>query len=211
MPLDIIDRDQAIMQLPLQIKGGLKVIYFILITLLLFWIYMGCRIGVWLPSGYAHYELCVVGTRPIGHELWQGQIKSGDSLSHLLSRINASRIVRYGDWTEVYIVPGCSKVPEKGLLMGVWTFILAKNDSIVRAEFGSCTFQRVFFDTLTPDESVMRSKDYDDYRQNRYSQNNEHKNEWAGPKNHNKSHKRIQCKKQPFVGRIGLFIAQLTQ
>jgi hypothetical protein len=151
------------MKIPLQVKGGLKMLSFMLVMILSLWSYCGYRLGVWGPMGYLHYIDCVVGAQPIGHELWHGGMKPGYSMSLLVSRVNPSRLTRYGEWTEIYIQPGCAKVPDNVLLMGFGLYILAKNDSIVSAEFGSCTFQREFFNTLTLEESVSRVKDRDNY------------------------------------------------
>ena len=121
----------------------------------------------------------VVGTQPIGYELWHGVMKPGYSMSRLVSRVNPSRLTQYGEWTEIYIEPGCSKVPDNGLLMGFGLYILARNDSIVSAEFGSCTFQRKFFNTLTPEDSVTRVKE----RENHFRQLTEAKKFQHGESN----------------------------
>jgi hypothetical protein len=151
------------MRVPGQVKGVLKVFGIIAFLILCLWGYLGCRLGVWGPVGYTHYIECVVGTSPIGFDLWHGNIKPGDSVSRLQKRVNVARTIKYGPWTELHVVPGCGNVPSDGMMLGPQTYILAKGDSMVRAGFGSCTFQREFFDSLTPDEEIQRQKAFKEF------------------------------------------------
>lgn len=151
------------MRIKPQIKGALKAIALMGLLLVSAWLVIGFRLGIWGPGGYVAYVDCVVGISPLGSQLWHGRIKPGDSLTDLLARVNPSRVSRYGQWTEVEVIPGCSKLPDDALILSGHLFIVAKSDSIACAGYGSCTFQREFFNVLTAVDEHERQSAHQKY------------------------------------------------
>jgi len=57
-------------------------------------------------------------------------------------------------------VPGCFKLQDEGILLGEHIGLLARDDTIVRAYYGGCTFDREFFDVLSVAEETQRQSDW---------------------------------------------------
>lgn len=145
-----------------QLKGAAKTVIVLLLLLLCVWSYIGTRIGVWSPRGYLGYLICGIGAGPLGLQLWHGVVKPGDSVSQLLEKVNPYDVIQHGKWTEVRVAPGCFK-KQKGQLLFDHIWILAENDRMVAAGFCGCTFQREFFNVLSPAERSENLNDYKEY------------------------------------------------
>jgi hypothetical protein len=78
-------------------------------------------------------------------ELYFGRIRAGDSLDKVIAETKPLRIYRKGEWWDLSYEP-----PQFLAFTGV--SIIARRDRLVQAGAFSCTWQRVFFDEMSPEE-----------------------------------------------------------
>ena len=144
-----------------QMKGALKTLALLGAALACLWGWAGVRLGVWGPLGYVHALQCVIGVQPLGMWLWRGDLKPGDDIGEILEGVRPCCTNQYGEWTEYYFVPGCYRV-ETGPRMGEQIILLTRSNRLVRANYGGCTFDREFFNSLNADEEAERLRVFEE-------------------------------------------------
>ena len=145
----------------LQVKGALKMLALLGAALACLWGWAGVRLGVWGPRGYVHGLQCIIGMQPLGFWLWSGDLKPGDAAGEILEGVRPCATNQYGEWTEYYFVPGCFRVERP--LLGEQIILLARSNRLVRANYGGCTFDREFFNSLTADEEAERLRAFEEH------------------------------------------------
>jgi hypothetical protein len=115
---------------------------------------------VWSFRDYTLYRI-LTKDYSIGPDLWFGRIAPGQDVEPLIAQSDPYRVARYGPWVELTYYPG-SPLPLPGLPFEGVT-VLARDGQLVQAVAWSCTWQRVFFDTLSADESAEWQKATQDY------------------------------------------------
>jgi hypothetical protein len=90
-----------------------------------------------------YWQLC--GQHPIARELWHGQIRPGDDVERLVSRLRPHFVSRRGRFVSLRYCPRPGPARNDVIYLAA-TEILAKDGKVRAATSYSCTFQRVHFD-----------------------------------------------------------------
>lgn len=146
----------------LQAKGALKTLGLLGVLMVCIWAWVSVRLGVWDLRGYVHALQCIIGIQPLGFYLWRGDIKPGDDMEKLLESVRPTCTTHYGEWTEYYFMPGCNRV-DMGPRFGEQIIMITRGNSIVRAEYGGCTFDRQFFNSLNETDEAERQRAFEEY------------------------------------------------
>lgn len=139
------------MKLRPEIKGALIALLGVGLTLVVIWVSIGLRLGVWNYHDYQNYMWVTRGVT-IGPGLWFGDINAGDDVQELIARSSPHQVDRFGRWVSLVYPPG-GPFTNDGIAM-VSVNVLAKDGALVQAGFYSCTYQKVFFNVLTPDDET---------------------------------------------------------
>ena len=114
-------------------------------------------LGIWflvtdgLPSieRYVTMQLSLRSEiHPIWREIDNGQIYAGQSVDEIFELHQPTETETYGPYT----VLGFERDPQPNTLSFSGLNIVAKNGKVVSASAGSCTWQRTFFDSMSPED-----------------------------------------------------------
>ncbi len=128
----------------------------VLLLVLAAWIGIGVRLRIWSSHDYDTYLWVTRGTS-VGHGLWWGKIKAGDSLEEFAQRYGPYRHSRFDRWDRMDWFPGG---PMTNVISLVGICVIAKDGVLVQASYYSDDEpeKRTFFNRMTAaDETDFRA------------------------------------------------------
>jgi hypothetical protein len=116
------------------------------------WVFIGLRMHIWTYGEYGRY-IWLTANLPVAHALWHHEIKPTEDVENLIKVWQPHMISRFDHWVELRWYP---HGPSEDTLSLIGIFVLAKDGRLVLATSYSDdgVLDRVFFDTLTPQERL---------------------------------------------------------
>jgi hypothetical protein len=149
------------MRIKPELKGALLTLLGITLILVVVWIFIGCRIGIWTPIQYDRY-IWLTENLQIATRLWHGETKAGDDAEKLIKDWRPHMISRFGPWIEMRWFPGGK---DTNYISFIGIYALAKNGNLVLASSyaDDGVDERIFFNTLTPADEAEERVEFKSY------------------------------------------------